>query len=208
MKQHLIILTAFFGICLFSIYKCERERPPKQVNTDYAEHLKERAELLQENYVRQAEVLQQRNDSLQTLVENQKGNLKVYRFRAKELETQLKSYVADSGSVSENDTLFKPLLDEYIAINGLKDSTCDSTINKLEEIICNKDEELSLSRQVNESLRDLTAEQAAQMQQLTDALETAYKQQRKKVVRNRILSTGLMLVSGFAGAQLIIHNQK
>lgn len=228
MKKHIIILAGLALITLLCVFQCEYlDKSVGEITNAgkaivHSPVLKKRSDSLQTEFNQVSKSLERENDSLRKQLKAQQSNLAAYRFKAKLLEQELlkkvsqrspvpkqvsQATVIQEPSVSENDTLIKPLLEEYVEMNALKDSACDSTINNLTVIAENQQKELDLCKELNGSLKDLSADQENDIRQLSEALKAANKQQHRRVVKNRVLAAGLVFVSGLAGALLIQHHK-
>ena len=147
--------------------------------------------------------LETKNDSLANEVSLKKKQLFISQFKSKEMEIRLKNVaktIDSSGLYKDNLSL---LVDSVTITQMQSDSTCNQTVNGLEQIIANRDSSIILYKNESTTLRDMRKEQADREQLLTEQLNTMYKEQRKIVVRGKLISGGLVLLSAFAGALLI-----
>ncbi len=162
------------------------------------------------SYEKELGRLQHDNDSMQVLVTQTKLTVSAYRFKANHFETQLKTAITNL--VSKDTTLstdtISPILDSLILTRDSSDAACDSTINLLENMVANRDSSVLFHRGVEENLRDLGKEQELRNQILTEQLNLAYKNQRKKARQNKILAGGLLILSGITTSILFTNSLK
>jgi len=208
----LLIAFALFA-CIVSIGTCtlsqRSKKPDKHPESDsIASIWKNEKVQLQVQYHKQIEKLQSGKDSLQRIVIEKKKSLSQYRNQTALLESQLKSFIANADSSYVSCDSLKPLADEYFASQAENDSTCDSTISTLEQIVANRDSSILLFQKSEANMRDLQREQELRNQLLTDELNTAYKSQKKKIIQNKFLAGGLIFLSGFTTTLLIKQTLK
>lgn len=99
---------------------------------------------------------------------------------------------------------------EIAVLNGLAnnvDSLCFESINNLNQSIAIRDTQISFCNRNYQSLFDLHKENRLREQHLTDALNVAYKQNKRKRFESKILSCGLMIMTGIT-TTLFIKSQK
>lgn len=208
----LLIAFALFAI-IVSIGTCtftNHAKPPKlhPENDSIASLWLKEKKQLQVQYHKQIEKLQFGKDSLQHIVTEKKKALSQYRNQTALLEGQLKSLIANADSSHVMPDSLKPLASEYFAAQAENDSTCDSTISTLEQIVANRDSSIVLFQKSEINMRDLQKEQELRNQLLTEELNTAYKSQKKKIRQNKFLAGGLIFISGFTTTLLIKQTLK
>lgn len=207
----LIAIVLFAGIvcigtCTFTQHAKPPQRHPER-DSIALQWKKEKAQL-QVQYHKQIDNLQTGNDSLQREVVEKKKALASYRVKAKRLKDRLKSVLENNDSVYVRTDSLKPLAYDYFAAQNDNNTSCDSTIKTLEQIIANRDTSIVLFRKSETNIRDLQREQELRNQLLEDELNTAYKAQKKKVRQNKLLAGGLIFISGFATTLLISQTIK
>lgn len=210
----IILLLACVGLlstCEFSKSPLP-ETTPLQDTIFLSQWRREKQEKLDmiASYEKELWRLQHDNDSMQVLVTQTKLNISAYRFKAKHFEKQLKtaitSMVAKDTSLAE-DTI-SPILDSLILVRDSSDFACDSTINLLENLVANRDSSILFHKQIEKDLRDLNKEQELRNEFLTQQLNLAFKNQRKKARQNKILAGGLLILSGITTSILITNSLK
>lgn len=207
----LIAIALFAGIvCIGTCTFTQSTKPPQthpERDSIASMWKKERTEL-QVQYHKQIDKLQSGNDSLKREVAEKKKALASYRAKAKFLEDRLKSVIQNSDSDYVSTDSIKPLAYDYFAVQDNNNTSCDSTIKTLEQIVANRDASIFLFRKSETNLRDLQREQELRNQLLAEELNTAYKAQKKKVRQNKLLAGGLIFISGFATTLLISQTIK
>lgn len=155
--------------------------------------------------------LQISNDSLRKVVIEKKQSLVAYRFKEKFLQEQLKHKVrgADTNLISKVDGNNLPvLIDSLVFVSLQNDTACDEILKILENQIANRENSITIQKQVEDNLRDVQKEQDLRNQYLTDQLNTAYKNQRKKSRQNKLLSGGILILSGITTSILLTQTLK
>lgn len=153
--------------------------------------------------------LKAQNKILRQAVNQSKQKLGNYRTQADSLDSQVQRTVYRFAQKDSSiaDTLV-PLIQNLSAIRDSSDSQCDTTISLLEKTILNRDSTVLFQKQIENQLRDFNKEQALQNAYLTSQLNNAYKQQKKKSRQNKLLSGGILLLSGITAGVLIINSKR
>ena len=105
---------------------------------------------------------------------------------------------------------FKALKMEVVVLNGLTndaDSLSIENIHSLNQSNAIRDTQLIFCNRNYQSLFDLQKENRIREQQLTDALKVAYQQNKRKRFESKMLSAGLMIMTGIT-TTLFIKSQK
>ncbi|MES2565492.1 MAG: hypothetical protein V4565_01420 [Bacteroidota bacterium] len=99
---------------------------------------------------------------------------------------------------------------EIVVLNDLinsEDSLCFQSINNLNQSIAIRDSQLVICNRNYQSLFDLQKENRTREQLLTDELNVAYKHNKRKRFESKMLSCGLMIMTGIT-TTLFIKSQK
>ncbi|MBL7932317.1 MAG: hypothetical protein JNL60_10460 [Bacteroidia bacterium] len=214
-KTGIIILLL---ACLGLLATCEFSKEPISENTPLQDTIflsqwrREKQEKLDmiASYEKELSRLQHDNDSMQVLVTETKLSVSAYRFKAKHFESQLKNAIK---TLVTKDTTLKadtisPILDSLVLTRDSIDAACDSTVSLLENMVANRDSSVLFHRQIEDNLRDLNKEQELRNQILTEQLNLAFKNQRKKARQNKILAGGLLILSGITTSILLTNSLK
>ncbi len=211
LKNILIGFAVLIGIVCIgtcTLNQTSPDKPPAIIDTSFVAKWKAKKEFLLKRYDEELVKLQTKNDSLLQEVGFKKKQLLVYQSKSKVLENKLKVFAEklDSSHVyAEN---LSPLADSLAYTQTQSDSSCNKTIRALEQVIANRDSSISVYKNETATLRDLRKEQADREQLLTEQLTIAFKKQKRIALKEKFLSGGLVLLSGFTGALLINQHIK
>ena len=201
MKQIFSAFVIGIIVCFFAVKSCEDK--PKQVNV---KEIKKEitnsgnlAETLQRNFQKAKQEFNKVADSLKT--ETQKLNVKLQVTRAllKKQQTLVTSNIPC-------DTLRK----EVVVLNELsndQDSLCSLNISSLNQAVAIRDSQIVMCNRTYQSMYDLQKENQQRQMQLADDLKTALKANRKKRFENKMLTCGLMIMTGIT-TTLFIKSQQ
>lgn len=118
------------------------------------------------------------------------------------------NFVSDTSSC---DSIFKHQFTARIdTLNAVTDSVINDYDAKLQLVnasLAVRDSALVICNSAYQDIKALTVEQAARERQLTENLNLALKQQKKRRIQNRILSAGMLFVAGVT-TSLIIKNKQ
>jgi hypothetical protein len=146
-------------------------------------------------------------DSLVKEVELKKQSLASFRFKAGYFEDQLKKKILSS-SDSLNSSAASSILDSLIITQNKSDTICDSTINTLERIVNNRDSAICFHQQIEMNLQEIQKSQELNVSFLNEQLLIANKSLRKKSRQSKLLSGGLLVLSGLTASFLITQHLK
>lgn len=201
MKQIFSAFVIGIIVCFFAVKSCEDK--PKQVNV---KEIKKEitnsgnlAETLQRNFQKAKQEFNKVADSLKT--ENQKLNVKLQVTRAllKKQQTLVTSNIPC-------DTLRK----EVVVLNELsneQDSLCSLNISSLNQAVAIRDSQIVMCNRTYQSMYDLQKENQQRQMQLAEDLKTSLKANRKKRFENKMLTCGLMIMTGIT-TTLFIKSQQ
>lgn len=206
----LLICIALLGTCEF-IQSPQPEQAPLQDTLFLSQWRREKKEKLEAivKYENKLSDLQNLNDSLRTIVTEKKKSLSAYRLKTKYLQEELKQAITslDTSYFKAGDSL-SPLLDSLIVEQQFSDTACDQTIHALENVVANRDSSLVFHKLVENNFRELQKQQELANQYLTNQLNTAFKNQRKKSRQNKLLAGGLLILSGITTSLLLTQSLK
>ena len=198
-------LIVLIGTCAFK----QNESPPiSESDNSYINFLKDKQTELNITYKKHFYTLQREKDSLIQLVSEKKKSLSIYRYKSKELEQQLRYVLATVDSSKILNDSVSPLAEIYFAIQQERDSACNQSIRAMEIIAAKQDSVIVIQNREKDNFMELQKQQELNALRLTEQLNTAYKQQRKTILKSRLLSGTLILVSGFTSALLINQTLK
>ena len=201
MKQLFSAFIIGIVVCFIAVKSCDDK--PQQVNVkEIKKEIKTSgnlAETIQQDYQKAKQAFSKVADSLTT--ENQKLNVKLQVTRAllKKQQTVVVSNIPC-------DTLRK----EVIVLNDLcnvQDSLCSVSISSLNQAVAVRDSQIVMCNRSYQSMFDIQKENQQRQMQLAEELNTAYKANRKKRFENKMLTYGLMIMSGIT-TTLFIKSQQ
>ena len=201
MKQLFSAFIIGIVVCFIAVKSCSDK--PHQVNiAEIKKHMQfenNQIDSTHKKYQQQIKQYEFKTDSLS------KQN-KDLSFRLNNARTLLKQQQTKVVSIIPCDTLKQ----EVLILNGLTknvDSLCTESINSLNQSIAIRDTQLTFCNRNYQSLFDLQKENRSREQQLTDELKVAYKQNKRKRFESKMLSAGLMIMTGIT-TTLFIKSQK
>lgn len=205
-KSILIVVLALVVILLGTCEVNHRLNAKREIpQADTLAHSLYRAEKQHEIELYRDKIsrLQEQKDSLYLLVAVKKNAFFSVRPKVKHYQNQLQEQLSKPDtSCLDRDTL-KSLTDSLIVYQQQADTACVETIHSLEQIVANRDSSISIQKLVETNLKDIQRQQDLKAQYLTEQLNTALKAQRKKARQNKLLSGGLLLLSGITTAVLL-----
>ena len=205
-KSSLIVVLALVVILLGTCEVNHRLNTNRNVpQTDTLAHSLYRAEKQHEIelYRNKISQLQQQKDSLHLLVAVKKNAFFSVRPKIKHYQSQLQEQLSKPDSVCLDRDTIKSLADSLIVYQQQADTACVETIHSLEQVVANRDSSISIQKFVETNLKDIQRQQDLKAQYLTEQLNTALKAQRKKARQNKLLSGGILLLSGITTAVLL-----
>jgi hypothetical protein len=197
------LLIGIIGIVTCNTKTHNNDSGTSELNTRILNQWKAERKALAIKYQNEINVLQEENISLKEEAQTKKQHLSAYRLKASILEDQLKKILskADSSNIFPNSAL--EVAQSYFEVQALNDTTCDQTITVLETQVANRDSVIVIQNHSLSNFRDLEKEQDMRTQLLDEELNTAYKAQKKKIRQNRLLTCGMVFISGITTTVLI-----
>lgn len=205
-KSSLIVVLALVVILLGTCEVNHRLNTNRNVpQTDTLAHSLYRAEKQHEIELYRDKIsrLQEQKDSLYLLVAVKKNAFFSVRPKVKHYQSQLQEQLSKPDSVCLDRDTLKSLADSLIVYQQQADTACVETIHSLEQVVANRDSSISIQKFVETNLKDIQRQQDLKAQYLTEQLNTALKAQRKKARQNKLLSGGILLLSGITTAVLL-----
>jgi hypothetical protein len=188
-------------VCFIAVKSCNDK--PHQVNiAEIKKDIKfenNQIDSAHKKYQQQIKQYELKTDSLSKQNKDLSFRLNTARKLLKQQQTKVVSIIPC-------DTLKQ----EILVLNGLTnnaDSLCTESINSLNQSIAIRDTQLTFCNRNYQSLFDLQKENRIREQQLTDELKVAYKQNKRKRFESKMLSAGLMIMTGIT-TTLFIKSQK
>lgn len=172
-----------------------------------------KAESIDKSYNVAFEKLKTYSDSLQKELSFTQSKLKATKFKLNESQTALVALAE-----KKSDTLsFEQLLNDcdslkqqtllYITWVDSIQTIYDTNIVQLQEMVAIKDSQIVVCNSSYAQLKGLLDENLERERKLTEDLNTAYKSQRRKVLQNKLLAGGMLILSGIATTLYINANK-
>ncbi len=214
MKNVLRNFGIAFGIfaLVFMVGTCQLNQPnkPEQIPIDssFYKAYQDKVSELETSYHNQIKSLSDSKDSLKTIVKGNKRTIAVLRFQATQLESKITEQFQNSDSSMIPVDSIKAITYEYMAAYQETDSICRETIQTLELVSIKQDSIIRLKNSEIVNLKDVMKLNELREQRLSEELNTAYKVQRKAVLKSKLCAGAMILLSGFSGALLIKQTLK
>ncbi len=201
MKQLISAFIIGLVVCFIAVKSCSDK--PHQVNiAEIKKHMQFENKQIDDSHKKYQQELKQyefKTDSLSKKNKDLSFRLNNARILLKQQQTKVVSNIPC-------DTLKQ----EVLVLNGLinnADSMCIENISSLNQSIAIRDTQLIFCNRNYQSLFDLQKENRMREQQLTDELKIAYKHNKRKRFESKMLSAGLMIMTGIT-TTLFIKSQK
>ena len=207
----LLVMSFVFMLTTCQFKGCKDESKGELNTTDtlflnqWKKEKSEKTKLIS-NYENSILKLQISKDSLLKDVQRKKGDIASLRFKTARYEELLKESLANSDTINKNEASL--LLDSLIVNRNLSDSACDETINRLEKVIVNRDSAIVWHEKIEMNLKEIQKTDEFKTDFLTSQLNDNRKLLRKKSLQNKLLSGGLILLTGITTSLLITQKLK
>lgn len=207
-----ILFTALITGLFLSLSTCNTG---EKVKPDKTEIIKasEKAERIETNYKTAFESLKTHSDSLQKELSATQSKLKVTKFKLNQSQVALVALAEKKSDtlnveqlLNDCDSLKQQTL-AYVAWVDSTQSIYESNISQLENMVAIKDSQVVICRASYLQIKGLLDENLERERKLSDDLNTAYKSQRRKVLQNKLLAGGMLILSGIATTLYINANK-
>jgi len=142
------------------------------------------------------------NDSLKRKLEVSNGLLSIHKsllLSERNKVRELTNRIAESATTSDDSLLVDSLSTQVATLNAKTDSLIfnyESRDSLMQAMIAIRDTQIEICDRSYQETKDLLLEQSRREQQLTDNLNVALKQLKRKRLQNKILAGGMLFVSG------------
>jgi hypothetical protein len=207
-----ILFTALITGLFLSLSTCNTG---EKVKPDKTEMIKasEKAESIDTSYKAAFESLKTHSDSLQKELSVTQSKLKTTKFKLNQSQIALVALAE-----KKSDTLsFEALLNDcdslkqqtlaYVAWVDSTQSIYETNLVQLQEMVATKDSQIVICSASYAQIKGLLDDNLERERKLTEDLNTAYKSQRRKVLQNKLLAGGMLLLSGIATTLYINANK-
>lgn len=201
MKTVYIIIAFCAGLFLgHLLFPTETEIKPPIV--DAVKHTQEKLNTIDSAHFEAEVNYLLQNDSLKKKLEVSNGLLSIHKsLLASERKrvTELTNRIADRVSTAEDSLLVDSLSTQVASLNAKTDSLVsnyESRDSLMQSMIAIRDTQIDLCNRSYQETKDLLLEQSLREQQLTENLNVALKELKRKRLQNKILAGGMLFVSG------------
>lgn len=209
-RTSITIALCLIAVLLFTLQLCNPTDSFHDVKGEQYWREQNEKEMTRLNQVYQKNLsdLQTKNDSLKKELKQTAEKLKVSKLKQRLSEQKVLALAQPDTSSSVEDQLSScdSLRAEVINYVNHVDSTqahYDTTIVQMQEIITVKDSGLKICETSYEKLKEISEDNLRREQRLTDELQKAVKQNKRKTIQNKILAGGFLLLSGIAATIFI-----
>ncbi len=155
----------------------------------------------------------QQNDSLKRKLEVANSLLSIHKsllFSERNKVDQLTGRITASASTQRDSTLADSLCTEINSLNAKTDSLinvfeCRDSV--MQSMVAIRDSQIEVCDRSYREVKDLLLEQSMREQQLTENLNVALKQLKRKRVQNKVLAAGMLFLSGITTTLYIKSRQ-
>jgi len=208
-----ILITAFIiGACLF-IGTCNTSPPIVKPDKTKVVETEKKVNVIDKNYQRENALLKISSDSLQKELFQTKESLKATKVKLQKSQSTLIALAqkdTTGRSIIEQRDDCDSLKQEAVLFAAIVDSAkaeYECNIRQFESLVAIKDSEIVVCSNSYSALKSLMDQNLDRERQLTQDLQTAYKVQRRKIVQNKILAGGFLILSGIT-TTLFINSTK
>lgn len=159
------------------------------------------------------EKLKTHSDSLQKELSLTQSKLRIAKFKLNQSQISLVALAEKKSDtlnpkqlLNDCDSLKQQTL-AYVALVDRTQSNYDTNIVQLQEMVATKDSQIVVCTASYAQLKGLLDDNLERERKLTEDLNTAYKSQRRKVLQNKLLAGGMLILSGIATILYINANK-
>ncbi len=217
MKRTIVIISLLIiAVMLGSIALFHNDKPNvSTVKQDKQLLIKseQQVKLIDSHYQQDIALLKKRSDSLQSELNQTQVKLQVAKVKLSQSEITVLHFAKKDTtheSVREQLSDCDSLKEQVFAFAGLMDSTrniYECNITQLRNVVAIKDSELVICKSAYSEMKNLMDENLERERQLTEDLQTAYKQQRRKILQSKLLAGGFLILSGIT-TTLYLNSKK
>ncbi|MGQ0829338.1 MAG: hypothetical protein ACT4ON_13200 [Bacteroidota bacterium] len=168
---------------------------------------------IESKYQSEMFVLQNKCDSLENELDQTKVKLSDYKFKLgisknEVLNSAKKDTIGKTVTerLSDCDSLKKQVID-FVAIVDSTTCTYETAIYEYEDLLATQTKQIVICDSSFLQVKNLMEENLMRERKLTQDLQTAYKQQRRKKLQNKLLAGGILILSGISTTLYINANK-
>jgi hypothetical protein len=207
MKRNIIIGLIIAAVMLGAFVLFDKSpTSPQSLKPDKEQLVKDEKTvgLIDKNYTLAMNHLKEHGDSLEAELKITKEKLSAAKFLLGQTEistVRLAEKDTSHETVRQKITDCDSLKKQVLLFAGKVDSTqglYDCAVSRLESMVATKDSEIVVCRSSYTELKSLMDENLMREQKLTEDLQTAYKQQRRKTLQSKLMAGGFLIMTGIA----------
>jgi chromosome segregation ATPase len=209
----IIFLTALITGLILLFGTCSDN--PQTLKPDKSQIVKTEKQVssIDKQYQSAMNQLKKHSDSLQSALTRTQNNLRIVKFKLNQSQLAVVRQVEKDTSglslkeqVTDYDSL-KVEVSDYVHWVDSTNNLYENNITQLTNLVATKDSELVVCKTSYENLQNTVADNLQRERQLTEDLNTAYKQQRRKAFQNKLLVGGFLVLSGLTTTLFIKANK-
>jgi hypothetical protein len=208
MKTVYIILAFCAGLFLGNIFFNNNSLNIKPPDTSEIKQEVKKTEGIDSTFSVEYKCLQNKNDSLSKQLSKNKILLLATKNSLLHERNNIGHFTVKlvKDSLCRDSVLVDSLVNQISVLNFTTDSIIGDYETKsklMESMVAIKDSQIVVCNNAYLELRGIAQEQLSREQKLTEDLNTALKQQKQKRLQNRLLSAGMLFISGIAATLYI-----
>lgn len=213
-KVPIVILITALCIGLFLLFStCSNDTEHLKPDKEQVRSAEQEANLVEEYYQNAFIHLKVHSDSLEKELSKAQRQLIATKIKLEQSKFDVVKLVEkDTVGLSVEQKLIdcdslKEEVSDYVVWVDSTQSCYETTIRELTNIVAVKDSEIVVCQISYTQLKSINDDNLKRERKLTEDLETAYKQQRKKQIQNKVLAVGFLILSGVTTSLLIQSRQ-
>lgn len=217
MKRTVVIISLLIiAVMLGSIALFHNDKPnTESLKTEKKQIVQseQQVNLIDKDYHQSLVRMKQRSDSLQKALNQTQLKLQAAKLKLGQSEITVLHFAEKDTtheSVREQLSDCDSLKEQVLAFAGLIDSTrnfYECNITQLQNKVAIRDSELVICKSAYSEMKNLMSENLERERQLTEDLQIAYKQQKRKTLQSKLLAGGFLLLSGIT-TTLYLNSKK
>lgn len=213
-KVPIVILITALCIGLFLLFStCSNDPQHLKPDKEQAQSAEKEVILVDNHYREVFTLLKLHSDSLEKVLNKTQKQLIATKIKLEQSKFNVVSLVEKDTfglsvlqKLNDCDSL-KEEVSDYVVLVDSTQCNYETTIKQLTNIVAVKDSEIVVCQISYTRLKSITDDNLQRERKLTEDLETAYKQQRKKQIQNKVLAAGFLILSGLTTSLLIQSRQ-
>jgi len=213
-KVPIVILITALCIGLFLLFNtCSTDTEHLKPDKEQNQNAEKKVSLIDNHYQETIVFMKAQSDSLQRVLNKTQKQLIATKIKLEQSKFDVVKLVEkDTAGLSVEQKLndcdsLKEEVSDYVFWVDSTQSDYETTITQLHNIVAVKDSEIVVCQISYTQLKSISDDNLQRERKLTEDLETAYKQQRKKQIQNKVLAVGFLILSGVTTSLIIQSRQ-